>query len=404
MRPADAHLNPQEFDLALFGVADSSNSNASKTQALDAQQHLKTCVVCQATAEKYRNAEEILNGLRTRDKTSFPQGKEPERGTECPVEQTWLLVSAGLIPWDEAKVYVAHAATCDWCGPLLKEAMEDLAQDVTPEEEQVLADLQSASPAWQREMGRKLAAAHPAPEAAEGKPAEREKSTAASRHKQQVSIFRSLRFVWVNAVVALLVIAVSVGWWMTREPDVNQLLAQSYQERRILQLRISGAKYSPIHVKRGPNDTPPASLRSAESRIRQGLEKSPQNQSLLHQKGRAELLEGDYGAAIATLQQAKDLGNGNRMIAVDLATAYFQKAAAEGNLADYRATIQSLSTVLQQYPDDEIALFNRAIVYERLSQDQDAIHDWERYLRVTRDKEWDGEAQQYLAELKGKLR
>jgi tetratricopeptide (TPR) repeat protein len=391
--------------LALFGVADSSNSNASKAQALDAQQHLKTCAMCQATAEKYRKAEEILNGLRTRDKTSLPQGKEPERGTECPVEQTWLLVSAGLIQGDEAKVYVTHAATCDWCGPLLKEAMEDLAQDVTQEEEQVLAALASASPAWQREMGRRLVAASPALEVAgAGESAEREKSTAASRHKEKASIFHSLRYVWASAVTVLLVIAVSVGWWITREPDINRLLAQSYQERRIFQLRISGAKYSPIHVKRGPNDAPPASLQSAESRIRQGLEKSPQNQSLLHQKGRAELLEGDYEAAIETLERAKDLGNGNPMIAVDLATAYFQKAEADGNPADDQPAVRSLSTALQRDPDDEIALFNRAIVYERLFRYQDAIHDWERYLRVPRDKGWDAEAQQYLAELKEKLK
>src|SRR5437868_1408492 len=40
MRPADAHLNPQEFELVLFGLADSGTSNTGNSEAFEAQQHL----------------------------------------------------------------------------------------------------------------------------------------------------------------------------------------------------------------------------------------------------------------------------------------------------------------------------------------------------------------------------
>ena len=406
MRPADAHLNPQEFELALFGIADSGTSNTGNSQAFEAQQHLKICAVCQAMAERYRNAEKMLDRLRAGSKTSFSRGKETQRKTECPVEQTWLLVAAGLIDEGKAKICIGHAASCDWCGPLLKEAMEDLAQDVTMEEEEALAALPSASPTWQRKMGETLAAANPVSHVAvpDGM-TEKEKGKAGHKDTEKLPLFRSLRFVLANAVAALLAIAVWIGWWMTREPSIDQLLAQSYQDGRILPLRMSGAKYSPVQTKRGPagaRSSPPASLLAAESRIQQELKKSPQNQSLLHQQGRAELLEDNYGAAIVTLQQARDLPNASPMIAVDLATAYFQRAETEDNPADAQVAAGLLSTVLRQNPDDEIALFNRAIVYRRLSHYQDAINDWEHYLRVSRDQEWDREARQYLAELKEK--
>jgi tetratricopeptide (TPR) repeat protein len=413
MRPADAHLNPHEIELALFGVTGSDPGNTSNSQVLEAQQHLKTCVVCQAMAERYRNAEEMLDRLRAGSKTSFSRGKETQRKAECPVEQTWLLVAAGVIEEEKAKIYVAHAANCDWCGPLLKEAMENLAQDVTQEEEEAMAALPTASRAWQRKMGKILAAANSVSHVTV--PAaltEEEKRSSAHKDTGKLPLSRSLRFVWANAVAAVLAIAVWIGWWMIREPDINHLLAQSYQEQRIIQLRISGAKYSSVQTKRGAAGarlSPPVSLLTAESKIQQELKKSPQNQSLLHQKGRAELLEGNYQAAIGTLQQARDLSGGNPMITVDLATAYFQRAETEDKLVDAQKAAELLSAVLQQNPDDEIALFNRAIVYGRLSRHEreairEAINDWDHYLRVSRDKAWDREATQYLAEMKEKLR
>jgi tetratricopeptide (TPR) repeat protein len=401
MRPADAHLNPQEFELVLFGLADSGTSNIGNSQAFEAQQHLEKCVVCQVMVEKYRSADEMLNRLKTGNKTSFSKGTETQRKTECPVEQTWLLVAAGLIEEEEAKICVAHAANCDGCGLLLKEAMEDLAQDVTLAEEEALAALPTASTAWQRKMGETLAAANPVSYVAvPAELTENEKGRAAHKDIEKLPLFRLPRFVWANALAAVLAIAAWMGWWMTREPDIDQLLAQSYQDQRITQLRISGAKYSSVQTKRGPAGahlSPPASLLIAESRIQKELKKSPQNQSLLHQKGRAELLGGNYGTAIVTLQHARDLPNASLTIAVDLATAYFQTA-------DDQKADELLSTVLQQNPDDEIALFNRAVVYGHLSRYQDAISDWEHYLRVSRDKEWDQEAKQYLAEMKEKLR
>jgi tetratricopeptide (TPR) repeat protein len=270
------------------------------------------------------------------------------------------------------------------------------------EEEEALAALPSASPAWQRKMGETLAAANPVPHVAvpDGL-TEKEKGKAAYKDTEKLPLFRSLRFVLAKAVAALLAIAVWIGWWMTREPSIDQLLAQSYQDWRILPLRMSGAKYSPVQTKRGPagaRSSPPASLLTAEYRIQQELKKSSPNQSLLHQQGRAEMLAGRNEDAIVILQRTRNLPNASPMVSVDLATAYFQRANPKGA----QTALELLNIVLQQSPDDEIALFNRAVVYGHLHQYPEAINDWEHYFRVSRDKEWDREATQYLAEMKEK--
>jgi cytochrome c-type biogenesis protein CcmH/NrfG len=396
MRLADAHLNPQEFESVLFGSANSSSVNTWDAQTLEeAQQHLKVCAACQAAAERYRKADEMLNGLGR-------ASQEPQRGVQCPAQETWELTAAGLLEADEAKVCVAHAAICDYCGRLLKEAMEDLAQDLTPEEEETLAAIPSASAGWQHEAGQRLAAGRLFPDLTElGEPPGNENRKAAYKNEKRFSL-HSVRFAWASAA-ALLGIAVWIGWRATREPDVNQLLAQSYQDQRTIQLRMAGAKYSPVRTTRGSagsHTNPPESLLKAESRIRRGLEKAPVNLLLLDQQGRAELLEGNYSAAIAALRKAKDLADADSRVAVDLATAYFQKAEAEDNPADGQTAAELLSAVLRRNSEDEIALFNRAVVYQRLSRYQDAINDWEHYLRVSRDEQWDGEARQYLAQMK----
>src|ERR1051326_4257441 len=157
MRPADKHLTPQELDLLLLNPADSRDSNASGALPPEAQQHLSGCMYCQSVADKCRKAEEALQNLRTWSRTSGG-GKALAPGSACPPEDTWSMLVAGLMKDEEASPFITHAATCGWCGPRLKEAMHDLAEDITAEEQEALAKLPSASPGWQRTMARDLAA------------------------------------------------------------------------------------------------------------------------------------------------------------------------------------------------------------------------------------------------------
>src|SRR5258708_2834578 len=218
MRPGDMHLTPQEVESLLFGATDSTTMFAGGAAEQEAQQHLSGCPFCQSVAEKYTNADSLLRGLILRNK-GFPDhlsGNEslsnkgasdrPNRGNDCPAEQTWPNLAAGLIEEKQAARYVAHAAQCDWCGPLLKESMEDLVQDATAEEQEALEKLPSASPGWQRAMAEKMVAANGsavAPTVVKGeKPAKR---------REKAGFGWWPKMAWAGAGLAVVVVAVLVG-------------------------------------------------------------------------------------------------------------------------------------------------------------------------------------------------
>ena len=76
----------------------------------------------------------------------------------------------------------------------------------------------------------------------------------------------------------------------------------------------------------------------------------------------------------------------------DLATAYFQRAVATDRAIDYGQTIELLGRTLAKTPDDPVALFNRAIALQKMFAYNEAIRDWEHYLRVDPKGSWADEA------------
>jgi regulator of sirC expression with transglutaminase-like and TPR domain len=78
-------------------------------------------------------------------------------------------------------------------------------------------------------------------------------------------------------------------------------------------------------------------------------------------------------------------------------------AEANNSQTDYHVTVDLLTQVLKISPDDPVALFNRAIVYERLHLYREAIEDWRHYLRVDSNSTWNREARQRLADVEQAL-
>jgi tetratricopeptide (TPR) repeat protein len=83
----------------------------------------------------------------------------------------------------------------------------------------------------------------------------------------------------------------------------------------------------------------------------------------------------------------------------DLASAYFERAEANGSQTDYYVAVDLLSQVLKGKPDDPVALFNRAVLYERLHLYDHAVEDWRHYLRADYNPTWNREARQRLADV-----
>ncbi|HLW52346.1 MAG TPA: CHAT domain-containing protein [Candidatus Angelobacter sp.] len=418
MRPPDAHLSPSELASLLLEATDRDDlSSAERGAEREAQQHLDGCAVCQEMATKYFKVDATLASLRA-------QSLNPVRvavpSAECPAEETWLRLATGLLDQAAASLLVAHAAQCAYCGPLLREAMEDLKQEIAPEEQAALARLPSAGAAWQRQLAKKLAGGSvdesvlPSGqrETAPQNPTVVPTPLPARTLKPETG--RNFAW-WPRAVAAaglaaIVAIAATV-WFRTREPDVNHLLAQAYTEQRTEELRIADAGFAPMRVERGPAGgaqsrsllSRPASLLRAEELIAAKLAARPFDAYWLHAKARADLLDGHYEAAMESLQRALESDPGAPQLLTDLATAYAQRARTTHHPEDDGKAIELLGTALARTPDDAVALFNRAVICERFFLYTQAQDDWQRYLRLDPNGPWADDARRRLADLQQRM-
>jgi tetratricopeptide (TPR) repeat protein len=209
---------------------------------------------------------------------------------------------------------------------------------------------------------------------------------------------------WAYAGGLALLAAVSYrGLLLVQQPAINDLLATAYTEQRTLDLRIPGAAHGPVRLVRGSADRsrldrPPALL-EGEARIARELAMAPASPTWLQAMGRADVLDWNFEAAIASLQRALVIQPDSPSLMIDLASAYFERAEVNNRTADYDAAAKLLSRVLNATPDDPVALFNRAVVYERMHLHDQAILDWQRYLRVDSGSAWTSEAKKRLADV-----
>jgi tetratricopeptide (TPR) repeat protein len=188
----------------------------------------------------------------------------------------------------------------------------------------------------------------------------------------------------------------------TLPPPVETLLADAYTAQRNLEVRIPDAAYGPLRVVKGAAgasslDRPPALLES-EAKIAARLAKNPDDPRSLQARGVAELLDRDYDSAIADFRRCLTLQPASSRLMIQLASAHFQRAETANSQPDYQAALNFLSRALKMAPDDPVALFNRAIVYQRMHLDSQAIEEWRRYLRVDPRSQWADEARRRLAD------
>src|SRR5207249_6065 len=166
---------------------------------------------------------------------------------------------------------------------LLRQATEDLAGDLKPEEQEILATIASSQPEARKRLAAKLSeasrvAGRPIPIAV--RPAPR----------------AGMRFRWAYASAAVIVLGV-LAWMFFVWQHANtppQLLASAYSERRTLEPRIPMARFGPKRLERGGPvgsrmNTPPA-LSEAEARISRQLSTNPDDPEWLALKARADLL------------------------------------------------------------------------------------------------------------------
>jgi tetratricopeptide (TPR) repeat protein len=381
-RQTDAHLNPAELD-ALVRSGD-AYSRLEEADVMEARKHVERCKPCRSLVDLCA-ARAVPANLQQRPAAARKSG--------CPREDQWRTLAADLTHGSEAEALLSHAADCDYCGPLLRQSLADFAEAVTPEEEVFLTGLESVRPEWQERM-----AARFADEA--GRPRIHGWLQQLLRWCRQPLFARVPVPAWAYAGSAVLVAAFLP--MMIVPPSVDNLLAAAYTGQRTMEPRIPQAAYGPLRVVKGSAglsrlDRPPALLES-EARIARKLAVRPNDPQWLQARWRAEVLEREFDSAVTDLQRCLTLRPDSPHLMTDLASAYFGRADARSAPPDYNTAIEFLSRALKMTPDDPVALFNRAIVHQRMHLYVAAIEDWRHYLRVDPNSKWAGEARRRLAE------
>jgi CHAT domain-containing protein len=373
-RTSRSHLSDEEFEL----VAAQTVPDIPSTGDPELREHLANCEECQSRI--------VLRRLeRLRD---LP-GIQP--GADCPEGYVWLGVAADTLS-AESRALISHASICAACGALLRDACRGLQTPFTEEESRQFAESAVSSRDWRQRMAAGMAA---------------QTQPLIGSHASPKTRWRFP--VWARyAAAAALAAVVAGGWWLhsIRTVGPDELIAQAYSERRVLEIRFPGAQYTRLRVKRG--GPPPAfelsqldrpKLLEANVEIARGLRDHPGKSVWLQARGRAELLVWHNAEAIQALRRALELEPNSPSLLVDLASAYFERGEATQQSANYGVAMDFLGQALQQTPNDTVALFNRAIVASRLRLYNQAIADLQKFLFVEPTGGWATEARDLLAQL-----
>lgn len=390
MSESEKHLGPEEIDrLSQSRPGDASTPPLSDSLE-EGRRHLAGCASCQTLVSMSQDFDRQLGALKHASMTGAT--------AECPTEDELRHLVVGTLALARAEEVTDHITTCAHCAPLVRQAAEDLGGGLDAEEMSIAAQLKSADAAWHSELARKLST--PAQHTDEKFSKVQSISHTEPRHRSSLPA-------WLYAAASVvIVLAAALAFMLTRKSSVDRLLAQAYSEQRPMDLRLAGAAPAPIRQQRGTSGSSlsrPASLLEADLQIKRALQHAPNDATWLAAQGRSELLEWRYDDAIKSFDRALEIDPNNPDVLRDLATAHFQRAEAEQRPIDYGTAIDELSQALAKHPNDSVALFNRAIVFEKMFLYQDALRDWEEFLKADPNGPWSPEARERLRTLKDQL-
>jgi len=393
--PGD-HLSLREIEWLAERPREAIVAEGPETDMPEARRHLDGCELCQGLLRTHEGLRRLVGEIG-----------EDRLGPSCPSEDEWWRVAASLLPESRTAELLEHSIQCNDCGLLLRQAVQDFAEEATEEDITQLCTLPSVQKERQRSLAQRLSAA------------QSERGASADDGTHVGGWFRDLaeRFAWQPRgrlaylwAYASAAVVLALGVWIIqkpREPSIDQLIASAYAQQRPFELRISDAAYGPLRQERAGERSAfsqPTDLLRAKYLIKEKLTSRPDDETLLADSGRIELLEGHYEEAIRTFGRLLGAKPDSPPLLLDLATAYFQRAEAGNRAIDYGQAIELLSRVLAKKPDDRVALFNRAIALEKMYVYNEAIRDWEHYLRMDSDSEWAGEARRRLNKLQEQMK
>ena len=320
--------------------------------------------------------------------TSLRVVKYRYREPDCPDEERLRLLAVGLEEPSTTQQLLDHAAGCDWCGTILREAIQDLAIQPTQEEIAFAAVSSLANQRRRRAFAARLA-------------------DSALPTRACVERLRppSARWIASACIAAGAVLFVAMPWF-GEAATTQRLLAEAYHEERTSEMRLAGAAFTTVSRQRGsgPPASFPPSLLKAEARLAADLKARPDEPELLCLWGQAEMMAGRAHDAVAALEKARAARPHDPRILGDLGAAYALRAEGEPHPPEYFPALECFNRSLSIRPGVPEVMFNRALVLEKAQRPDQAMKAWEEYLRVDPRGEWATEARRRLSELQLKLK
>jgi tetratricopeptide (TPR) repeat protein len=315
--------------------------------------------------------------------------RRPQKKRGCPDEDRLRLLLPGQLEPEEAEKLLTHAAECDWCGSVLREATQDLTDPPTGEEEELAGKARLADPRRRREFVGRVTGGR------------------RSDSKLWLPMLRLLRWWPAGALAAAaLVGGVSYQQWSLGFAHTEGLLARAYTKDRSMEMRVPGADWGIGRTQRGAESSSfnkPVELNDAISNIQRALDTHPDDPKWLQLEGRADLLEGKVDASITELERAHALRHADASIQLDWGMALYQNAESTGDAKVRAEAFERFSEGVRLNPKDPALLFNRALAAQTMAFYNEALDDWESYLRVDSNSGWAREARQRRDEVKKNL-
>jgi tetratricopeptide (TPR) repeat protein len=347
------------------------------------EQHLDDCPSCRSR---------VLDFQRTRFALLLNQKVNTVPSSNCPSEDDLRNLAAGLCAEPIANKLKAHAATCHRCGPLLQEYIEDFSDESSPEEQAFLDQLRTSSPEFRQQKAREMLQR----EMLKKNPVTPEPAPATDWRS-----FFSWKWIMIPAAAVIALAAITfpvyLAWRDTPE-KTEALLAHAQEEHRTIEMRWPKAKRSPYSVSLGESDQRPSyPLLKAEKALtgRSGSSEPAWSRA----EAEKEIALGHPANAIAILASSSSTSAD-----LDRAMAYFVQGEQTHDSRPYYDSRDALDRVLQRDPNNTAAMFNRAIIYERLQLYPEAAEEWNLFLKIEKDPAWLREARERLQKVEEMLR
>lgn len=359
----------------------------------DLELHLAECEAC---------LQRLLKWQHTQFKSFAMAGMNEERHPECPDESKIIEIAAGMTGPDTADPILEHAAQCDHCGPLLNHYLKLFSEEASPEIEALIDQLPSSRPKWDKEKAREIVVEMHRP--------------LAPKFKRWWEIVLQPR-VLATAAAGLVALASPIFIWGPRLMDAwrleeeQGLMATVYAKNRTTEMRPVMGDYGhqvPLGSTMGTNDKADdfghPELNKAWSRVDDVISSGGRMSPKWFQiEGELLLLKDpakNAKAAEDAFIEAKSKGlSDDPSLEIDLATSYFEQFNHNPPKPDSSLPFQSIELLKQALESPkakkehkEAALFNLAIVYEKLEMWKDAKATWDKYLEMDPTGPWADEA------------